>query len=214
MCNSQTFMKKQILLLLFLPIFNSEKLDAQSTQIKDNIILPGKLIKFIPKGYALLDSAVGDLNLDKIQDVILILKNKKENNAKADSEYKRPLLILLGHVDKTYTLSKRNDNVVYTFQGGGIFGDPFSGVKIKNGYFSIDQGIQGGQHWQQLTTFRFDQSKGNWFLYKDHLISYNLNESNDPNAEALVLGVDKLKTAKDFGIISIDKFNINNDNMH
>jgi hypothetical protein len=35
-----------------------------------------------------------------------------------------------------------------------------------------------------------------------------MNDSQDPNAEALVLDVQKQKTVKDFGIISFDNFDI------
>ena len=122
---------------------------------------------------------------------------------------------MLGHADKSYTLKTRNDNAVYcTDCGGGAFGDAYSGVKINKGYFSIEHAIAGGRHWEQVTTFKFDRSKQNWFLYKEHYVSLKFNESNDPNAEALVIDVDKLQTVKDFGFISFDKFNIYNASGH
>ena len=70
--------------------------------------------------------------------------------------------------------------------------------------------MAGGQHWHQLLTFKYDRLKKNWFLHKDQYISYKLNESDDPDAEALVLDIDKMETSKDVGIISFDKFNIYN----
>ena len=50
----------------------------------------------------------------------------------------------------------------------------------------------------------------NWYLYKDHFVSYKMYESNDENAEVLVKDVDKMETEKDFGKISFDDFNIYN----
>ena len=125
---------------------------------------------------------------------------------------KRPLLLLLGQVDSSYKLACRNDNAVYCIDCGGVFGDPFTGTTIKNGYFSIEHGIAGGQHWEQVTTFKYDRAKGNWFLYKDHFISYKLNDSRDENAEALVKETDKLKTVRNFGTVPFEKFNIYSEN--
>ena len=57
-----------------------------------------------------------------------------------------------------------------------------------------------------MTTFKFNKTKGNWFLYKDHFKSYKFND--DHNGNALVKERDKLETEKNFGIVSLDKFNI------
>jgi hypothetical protein len=176
--------------------------------------IPEILKSFIPKNYSAINMSSGDANLDGLSDKILVLrKNTEETSSNYDENKpdKRPLLLLLGQSDNSYKLVFRNDNAVYCIDCGGVFGDPFTGTTIKNGYFSIEHGIAGGQHWEQVTTFKYDRLKKNWFLYKDHYISYKLNESNDPDAEALVLDVDKMEISKDFGIISIDKFNIYNE---
>lgn len=120
-------------------------------------------------------------------------------------------MLLLGQSDNSFKLAWRNDNVVYCIDFGGVFGDPFTGTTIKNGYFSIEHGIAGGQHWEQVITFKYDRLKNNWFLYKDHYVSCKLKESNNPNAEALVLDVDKTKTSNEFGVIPFEKFNIYNE---
>lgn len=176
--------------------------------------IPEVLKAFIPTGYSVINVSSGDANLDGLIDNILVLRKITEE---ATSNYadgkpdRRPLLLLLGQSDHSFKLAFRNDNAVYCIDCGGVFGDPFTGTTIKNGYFSIEHGIAGGQHWEQVITFKYDKLKNNWFLYKDHYVSYKLNESNDPNAEALVLEVDKMKTSKDFGIISFEKFNIYNE---
>jgi hypothetical protein len=118
----------------------------------------------------------------------------------------------LGQADHSYQLAIRNDNAAYCIDCGGAFGNPSTGNTIKKGFFSIEHGIAGGQHWEHVTTFKFDKAKNKWFLYKDHFISYKLNKSDDPDAEAMVKETDRLKTVKDFGIISFDTFNIDNNN--
>ena len=172
---------------------------------------------FIPSGYSAINVSSGDANLDGLTDEILVLrKNTEESTSNyADNKPdKRALLLLLGQSDGSFKPALRNENAVYCIDCGGAFGDPFTGTTIKDGYFSIEHGIAGGQHWEQVTTFKFDKSKGNWFLYKDHLISYKLNESNDEDADALVKDTDKLETAKDFGIVPFDEFNIYSDRGH
>lgn len=176
--------------------------------------IPEALTEFIPAGYSVINISTGDANLDDITDTILVLRKNTEETTSNDAEGKpdkRPLLLLLGQPDKSYRLALRNDNAVYCIDCGGAFGDPFTGTTIKNGYFSIEHGIAGGQHWEQVITFKYNKSMNDWYLYKDHYISYKINDSNDENAEALIMDVDKMKTEKDFGKIAFVNFNIYNE---
>ena len=168
--------------------------------------LPKNLSKFIPKGYTAINVTSGNLNLDGFSDTILVLKkNGEESNQNEDL---RPVLILIGQSNKSFKLEKRNNVAVFCFACGGIGGDPFVGITVKNGYFSIEHGIHGGQHWDDITTFKYDKVKSNWFVYKEGYESYRFNDSQDANAEALVLDVKEQKTTKDFGVITFDDFDI------
>lgn len=169
---------------------------------------------FVPKGYSVISIESGNLNFDEYTDAILVLRKSSEastSNFAENKPDKRPLLILLGQKDGTYKLAYQNNDAVYCIDCGGLFGDPFTGITIKNGYFSIEHGVSGGHHWEHVTTFKYNKAKNNWFLYKDHLVNYKLNDGNDKNAEALVIDYEKLKTVKDFGEIPFEKFNIYND---
>ena len=139
---------------------------------------------------------------------MVLRKNTEEttSNYAEGKPDKRPLLLLLRQSDGSYKLAIRNDNAVECIDCGGIFGDPFVRTTIKNGYFSIEHGITGGQHWEKITTFKFSRKKGSWFLYQDHFISYKFNDSKDPDAEALVKDIDEVKTVRDFGVVSFDRF--------
>lgn len=177
--------------------------------------IPEVLKSFIPTNYSAINISTGDANLDGINDKILVLRKNTEettSNYADNNPDKRPLLLLLGQSDNSFILIFRNDNAVSCIDCGGVFGDPFKGTAIKNGYFSIEHGIAGGRHWEQVITFKYDKSKSNWYLYKDHTISYKFNDSKDENAEALVVDVDTLATVNDFGIIPFDKYNIYNEN--
>jgi len=210
-------MKSPILLLLLTFSFNVsfsqqktivEKHDTFNKKIN---ISNEKLKSFIPKGYEAIAEKKGNLNLDKTEDCILVIRKTTEettSNMDEGKPDKRIVLLLLGQKDGSYKLAYKNQNVADCIDCGGVFGDPFSGISIKNGYFSIEHKIAGGHHWEQIITFKFNKTKNNWYLYKDHFINYVLNTSNDPNAEALIADVDKLKTVKDFGEISFQNFNI------
>jgi hypothetical protein len=193
----------------------STKEASKHETFKENIdSISETFTAFIPTGYSVINISTGDADHDGITDNILVLRKNSEETTSNYAEHKpdkRPLLLLLGQPDKSYKLAFRNDNAVYCIDCGGVFGDPFTGTAIKNGYFSIEHGIGGGQHWEQVTTFKYDKSKSDWYLYKDHYISYKMNDSNDENAESLIKDVDKMETVKDFGIISFANFNIYNE---
>jgi hypothetical protein len=212
-------MREVIFILLFILSFISKQGLAQiSSKINEgymsNIdpigLLPIQISKFIPAGYLPLDTAIGDLNSDGIDDMLLVLKRKEEDTLNPDNDNpqtKRPLLILLGKSNHTYILSKRNDNVVMCINCSGIArSDPFKGIKIKNGYFSVEHSVsEGPQHWQTVTTFKYDKEKIEWYLFKIGSISKFPNDDTNPNADALKTYKDT-KTRKDFGIIRFEKY--------
>lgn len=172
-------------------------------------VLPASLSEFVPPGYAPLDTASGDLNMDGVPDMILVLKPINEDTIK--DERKRPVIILIGDSNGHYKLQARNDNVAYCYRCGGVFGDPFTGITIKNNYFSIENGISAGTHWEHILTFKYDKDKADWLLSRDGYVSYKLNPDTNGNAEALIKDVEKIKTSKDFSDITFSKFDIHND---
>jgi hypothetical protein len=180
--------------ILFLFYFNS------TAQIKknDKIILTNQLQKFIPKGYTLLDAANGDLNLDNFKDIILVLKDTSEKDKIDTNEFKRPLLILIGNADKSFTLAGRNDNVVYCHDCGGIFGDPYDGIEINRGTFTINHFGGSNDRWSNEITFRYSKTNKKWYLLKVVDKGWNVGDLNKIDST--------VKTKKDFGIISFDKY--------
>jgi len=181
----------------------------------DNIdTISDELKAFIPEGYSAINLSTGDANLDGISDHILVLRKNTEETTSNNAENKpdkRPLLLLLGAADHSFKLASRNDNAVYCIDCGGAFGDPFTGTTIKNGYFSIEYGVSGGMHWEQVITFKYNKLENKWYLYKDHFINYRISDSDDEKDDGLVKDVDKLETEKDFGKILFDDFNIYNE---
>ncbi|MEO8110668.1 MAG: hypothetical protein ABI594_11570 [Ginsengibacter sp.] len=193
-------MFKQSSITIFLLLVVLQISFARQKLIKDTIVLPHKISKFIPQGYALIDTARGDINLDGFQDLILVLKTIGEDTALDATEYKRPLLLILGHPDKTFTLAARNDNIVYCYQCGGAFGDPYNGVKIKKGVFTVNHFGGTNDRWLNEITFKYSKADRNWYLFKIVDKGWNVFHLDDVGTT--------LKTKKDFGIVSFKKYNL------
>ncbi len=185
-------------------VAKSEVIITEVTDTEGVKNLPEVISKFVPKGFAVINVTSGNLNLDDYSDTILVLKQNDEETSQ--EEVKRPLLILLGQADRSFKLEKRNDVAVFCFACGGIGGDPFVGITIKNGYFSIEHGVSAGQHWDDVATFKYDKTKQNWFLHKEGYESYDMTDN--PDQQGLTKTFDRQRTVKDFGIISFDNFDI------
>ena len=134
---------------------------------------PAPYRAFIPKGFSLLDSASGDLNKDAIKDLVLILKNDAEER---NGDTTRPLLLLAGKGNGLFTLLARNDHVVLCASCGGVFGDPYEGITIKNGYFSIEHYGGSNWRWTRIITFKYDVATKNFKLHRDGGVSFHTSE--------------------------------------
>jgi hypothetical protein len=157
------------------------------------------LAEFVLEGYSILDTIFGDLNKDAKEDCALILKSKEEEKEKSFEEINRPLLLLLGTKEGKFELAARNDRVVYCKQCGGVFGDPYTGVTIKNGYFSVEHYGGSNWRWTRVITFKYDEKKKKWFLSRDGGDSFHTSEPEKVETQ--------IKTTKDFGVISFEEFN-------
>ncbi len=151
---------------------------------------------FIPKGYTLLDSATGNLNKDAHKDMVLILRNNAE---KINSDTTRPLLLLAGKGNGLFTLMERNDHVVLCAGCGGVFGDPYRGITVKNGYFSIEHYGGSGWRWTRIITFKWDTATERFKLHRDAGVSFH---TSDPNKQE-----EMTYRKQDFGKIFFNEFN-------
>jgi hypothetical protein len=160
------------------------------------------LSAFVPEGFEILDSAFGDLNLDAHEDAIMVLKNKEEvaHSEQGGESMPRPVMILTRKADKSWELAGRNDNVALGVADGGVFGDPWGGISIKNGYFSLEHYGGSSWRWTRIITFKYDPAKKGWFLHKDGGDSFNVNEP-----EVVETNV---RTTKDFGIVKFSEYDV------
>jgi len=160
------------------------------------LLFPINIEKFVPKGYEVLNLTMGNLNLDEYEDAILILKHKNEES----DDYKRPLYILVGDSRGEFRVVAENNGSVLGVSDGGIWGDPFVGVTIDDGYFSLKYYGGSNWRWSRTVTFKYDEGQKGWFLYRDREESYYLLNPNKKEID--------IKTPEDFGTVEFEKFNI------
>lgn len=173
--------------------------------------IPQELKGFIPKYYSAISMSSGDINADRIIDKVLVIRKNDEETSSRYQEgkpSKRRLLILTGQKDGTFRVALSNDETILCIDCNMVH-DPFGGITIKDGALLLEHWIAGGpQHWNHTCTFKFDIASQRWLLSRFHFTNQKLNESDDPDAEALVVDTDLVKTQKDFGLISLDTFSM------
>lgn len=137
----------------------------------------------------ILDQVDGDLNLDGLLDKVIVLRQKRE----ITDEEKRPILLLIKQKDRSFKMAAENDNIILSAGDGGIHGDPYHGISIKNGFFSVEHFGGSGWRWNQVITFKYDSRLNNWCLYKTGNEYWHYSDNKKVKGG--------YKTQKDFGIV-------------
>jgi hypothetical protein len=185
--------------ILYTLLLVSMTISAQDSD-KPVIEVPAALKQYIPEGFTVMDTVYGNLNKDKYKDMIMVLKNVHEDVVVDDG---RPLLLFLGQADGNYILAAKNDKVVLCYHCGGVLGDPYQQIVIKDGYFSIEHYGGSGWRWTRIITFKYSDRDKNWLLHKDGGVYYHGAEPEKMKTTVL--------TNKDFGRIKFEDFDYETD---
>lgn len=189
-------MKKNIFILFI--FFNFSSFAQKSNLIK-------QLDSFVPKGFAIKDTAFGDLNKDTKMDVALVLYTTKEDESDFQDtamNIGRPLLILLQQQNGQLKQVKRNDSMIMCKTCGGMMGDPFQGITIKNNMFTLDFYGGSSSRWGDSYGFSWSASKQTWQLTKEEHLSLEIGNPEETTKETKV-------PASEIDHLTIDNFNIN-----
>ncbi|WP_432664507.1 hypothetical protein R9X47_28760 [Wukongibacter baidiensis] len=156
------YIKRIILVVVFLNLFlidgfadENEVLEVEYDDKLNSDIVAKSIEEFIPKGWAILDLAEGDLNKDGINDKAFIIEPIDK------STLQRNLLIVFGNKDGTYTLSISSKQAILLSNEGGTFGDPFLDICVDRGSVLI-KFMGGSIRWHQYYRFRYQD--GDWYL--------------------------------------------------
>ncbi len=82
---------------------------------------------------------------------------------------------------------------------GGVLGDPYVSMAIKDGFFSVEHYGGSNWRWTDIATFKFDKKKKKkWFLTRWGGDTFNTSEPDKKTTA--------IKTKKEFGIVEFEKF--------
>lgn len=173
---------------------------AQSDYVAEDRI-PAEVRPFIEPDTRVLALQAADLNSDKLRDYVLVLeKQLSEVDPGNPPEGQRPLVILVRQADGKLVVAKRNDKIVYCSFCGGVFGDPFAGIAVRPGGFTVSH--YGGSNWRWGNSFRFAYSRRDqtWQLVRVEETTFN---AGDP---ARTKKTEVLVPPKHYGKIDIADF--------
>lgn len=162
-------------------LLDTVQVESNATLIRETDARIAEAIeKNTPQGWTFMDTMTGDLNRDKYTDMLLVLE---ENGDSETVVHNRALIILTGNAKGELEFRERNDTAVLCRECGGIFGDPYDGLAIKNGYFSVQHYGGSAWRWTRIITFRYHEKEKDWFLHKDGGVSYYIyDESEDADS--------------------------------
>lgn len=95
----------------------------------------------IPKGYLLLEEKLGDLDKDGILEKVSVYNTTDSTEEGIERE-----IFILKKAGEQWTIWKRSTNAILRSNQGGMMGDPFQGIDIKNGLLIIS--LAGGSSWK------------------------------------------------------------------
>jgi hypothetical protein len=153
--------------------------------------LPDSLLKQLPlKDHSVITFSTSDFDKNGLTDYIIVLRDNKEINS--NIHVPRTLYAFMQVKNDSYKLIGKNNSVVYAKDEGGIGGDPFDytgneGITAKGRYFTVENAIAGGIHWTDFITFKYNPLINNFQFHLRVLEDSQLNSSNDPSADALVV---------------------------
>lgn len=146
------------------------------------------IIPFVPPGHRVLHVAEGDLNHEGRNDFILITDNHPLTGAEKDTTGEiRSLLIILRHKNGSLIQFLRNNKAILCRECGGAFGDPFSGISIRENEFSIYHYGGSSYRWSIDNVFEWSEKDQTWFLKKTVHSGFSIHDSEHTEEEKTVL---------------------------
>lgn len=210
-------MKKTVLnilcaLCVFLQVYSCKNKTGETEILQDNSsedsnidVNQDLLQTALLADYEILDMEKGILNSDEFEDLIIVY-NKIDKGAGEEIEDERILAIYFAFAGG-YSLHAINFKAIGSKTCGGMFGDCYNGIDIKDGYFSINYyGGSGNNKWLINSTFKYDEAKGEFFLHRVAEAGSKTYGVEMDHKEA-----DSFVTAEQFGEVKFIDYDFGND---
>jgi len=112
----------------------------------------------IPKGYSVVDTITGDLDKDSIKELVVAYNT---DIASEFGGFHRELSVYKLE-NNAWKLWKTSQQALYGSKDGGMMGDPFDEMRIKEGILHISQ--NGGSSWKWGFTDKYRFQDGAFYL--------------------------------------------------
>lgn len=153
--------------------------------------------------YVIMDTILGDLNLDAELDLIVVLNKEIDSldSSLEDQSISRKTVLLVMK-EGNYFIAAANDYIIDCSDcGGGGVGDPYHKPIIDHGtiYFESLYGDCDKTHY--AIVFNYTMSIANWELSQITQTDYNCNQTGGEIKEKTTI-----KTPKEFGSVPFDLY--------
>ncbi|MEJ5995369.1 hypothetical protein WG904_13160 [Pedobacter sp. Du54] len=169
--------------LTFFLIFSLKICVAQTFSFP-KFVKQGKTLEALtPQNWKIIDTAYGDLNNDKIEDLAFVLEYflpVSENRAYGDNEtelikeFQKPRVLAIYFKNKQngpYVFATQNNNFILRANEGGIMGDPLKNINIANQNLQLS--FQGGNNWRWKLDYEFKYHNNEWDLIRANNLYYH-----------------------------------------
>lgn len=112
----------------------------------------------IPDNYSIVDTVSGDLDKDSIAELVVAYNKGPENETDGVPRE----LIIYKLKNNNWIEWKKSDQALYGSRDGGMMGDPYDEMEIKNGILHISQ--NGGSSWKWRFTDKYRFQDGEFYL--------------------------------------------------
>lgn len=135
----------------------------------------------IPKNYSVIDSIKGDLDRDGIDEFVVAYNTEIE---KDDYESVPRELVIYKKSKDEWKVWEKSGQALYGSRDGGMMGDPFGQIEIKNGLLLVSQDGGSSWKWGHTDKYRFQDEEFYLIGYISHYgklceywesVDFNLN---------------------------------------
>jgi hypothetical protein len=201
-------MKKILLTSIILLLTTGALLPANTvTNIFPILKTKGQNIAaFVPAGWKLVKQTSGDINRDGLIDIAGVLELNKSYNPRVELAPPRILFIALKKPNGLYHLLVQSNKAILKADEGGIWGDPFDSIAVKNGTFIIYFYGGSNHRWSLIYTFKFQ--KNSMYLVEAEKVNYfNVTGEGTKINYYLLTGIMLKSTIKHETVLKTEKIN-------